>query len=57
MQKDCNPSFVKLSNGDIRNGYTLKLLNEQRRFSVAPEGIEGACVFVQCEDPARSLTL
>ena len=54
VQKDRNPLFVKLSNGDIRNGYTLKLLNklnEPRRFSVAPEGIAGAYLFVQGEGP------
>jgi len=34
---DRNPFFVRLSNGDIRNGYTLKILNklhEPRRFSL-----------------------
>lgn len=28
---DRNPLFVRLSNGDVRNGYTLKLLNKQYR--------------------------
>src|SRR5690606_26052259 len=27
---DRNPLFVTLSNGDIRNGYTVKLLNQTR---------------------------
>ena len=28
IQRDRNPLFVQLSNGDIRNGYTLKILNK-----------------------------
>lgn len=28
---DRNPLFVRLSNGDVRNGYTLKILNKQYR--------------------------
>ncbi len=28
VQRDRNPVFVTLSNGDIRNGYTLKVLNK-----------------------------
>ena len=42
---DRNPFFVRLSNGDIRNGYTMKILNkmhEPRKFEVAIEGIEAA---------------
>jgi polyferredoxin len=42
---DRNPFFVRLSNGDIRNGYTVKILNklhEPRTFNVTLEGIEGA---------------
>ncbi|MEM7173336.1 MAG: cytochrome c oxidase accessory protein CcoG [Pseudomonadota bacterium] len=40
---DRNPLFVTLSDGDIRNGYTLKLLNKQhheRRFVITVEGIQ-----------------
>lgn len=43
--EDRNPLFVKLSDGGIRNGYTLKILNKthvEQRFSVRVEGIAGA---------------
>ncbi|MGE0585392.1 MAG: cytochrome c oxidase accessory protein CcoG [Flavobacteriaceae bacterium] len=42
---DRNPVFVTLSDGSIRNGYTMRLLNksnQKRSFSVAVTGIEGA---------------
>ena len=31
LQRDRSPLFVTLSDGDIRNGYTLKILNMERR--------------------------
>ncbi|MBT7147542.1 MAG: cytochrome c oxidase accessory protein CcoG [Rhodospirillales bacterium] len=40
---DRNPLFTALSNGDIRNGFTFKILNksrEQRTFSITAEGID-----------------
>ncbi len=40
-----SPLFVEMSNGDIRNGYTYKVLNmvrRERRVSVTVSGIEGA---------------
>ena len=40
---DRNPLFVKLSNGDIRNGYEIKILNkthEHRHYKLSVEGIE-----------------
>ena len=40
--RDRNPLFVKLSDGSIRNGYTVKILNkahEERRFTLAVEGL------------------
>jgi cytochrome c oxidase accessory protein FixG len=40
--EDRNPLFVKLSNGGIRNGYTLKILNKthvEQRFLVRIEGL------------------
>lgn len=43
--RDRSPVFVKLSNGDIRNGYTLKILNKTnypQTFTMAVEGIDGA---------------
>lgn len=41
---DRNPLFVKLSNGAIRNGYTVKILNKQYRsrdFEITLEGAGG----------------
>jgi cytochrome c oxidase accessory protein FixG len=46
---DRNPFYVRLSNGDIRNGYTLKILNklhEPRTFDIDVEGLKGAKVSV-----------
>ena len=43
--KDRSPPFVQLSNGDIRNGYTLKLVNkaaEPRMMTVDLIGLDGA---------------
>jgi len=42
---DRNPIFVKLSDGSIRNGYTVKILNmipQPRTFILSVKGIEGA---------------
>ncbi len=41
--RDRNPLFVQLSSGDIRNGYTVKILNKThdiRKFSLGIEGLE-----------------
>ncbi|MBL4612184.1 MAG: cytochrome c oxidase accessory protein CcoG [Emcibacter sp.] len=41
--RDRNPLFVQLSSGDIRNGYTIKLLNKThdiRKFSLNVSGLE-----------------
>jgi polyferredoxin len=41
---DRNPLFVQLANGDIRNGFTLKVLNklhEPRTFAVSLDGLPG----------------
>ena len=49
VQHDRNPLFVKLSDGAIRNGYTIKLLNmlpEQRTISVSIDGLPGAYLTV-----------
>jgi len=43
--RDRNPLFVKLSDGGVRNGYTIKILNkrhESREFRVGTEGLPGA---------------
>ena len=42
---DRNPQFVTLSDGSIRNGYTVKLLNmipEPRTIEVSLQGLPGA---------------
>lgn len=42
---DRSPLFVRLSDGAIRNGYTLKILNKQRKtrsFSLTLKGLSGA---------------
>jgi len=46
---DRSPLFVTLSNGDIRNGYTVKVLNmsrSARTFALEVEGVPGAAVAV-----------
>lgn len=43
--RDRNPIFVELSDGGVRNGYTIKILNkrhEQRRFRIHVAGLESA---------------
>lgn len=47
---DRNPMFVKLSDGSVRNGYDIKILNkthEHRTFSLRVEGLADARVEVQ----------
>ena len=42
---DRNPLFVKLSDGSIRNSYTIRILNklyENRTYSLGVEGLPGA---------------
>ena len=49
VQRDRSPNFVRLSNGDIRNSYTLKILNKDRRetaFHVALDGLPSATLSV-----------
>jgi cytochrome c oxidase accessory protein FixG len=44
---DRNPVFVRLSDGGVRNGYTVRILNkrlEARRFALSVNGIPGAVV-------------
>ena len=44
---DRNPVFVRLSDGGVRNGYTMRILNkrlEARRFALSVGGIPGAVV-------------
>jgi polyferredoxin len=47
VQRDRSPNFVRLSNGDIRNAYTVKILNKRRQeqqFELALDGLPGASV-------------
>lgn len=49
VQHDRNPQFVLLSDGSIRNGYTVKLLNkvaEPRAVTLSLEGLEGATMHI-----------
>jgi polyferredoxin len=44
---DRNPLYVRLSDGGVRNGYTVKLLNKlytPRAFRISVEGLPGAKV-------------
>jgi cytochrome c oxidase accessory protein FixG len=59
---DRNPLFVTLSDGSIRNGYTIKVLNmsrEERRFSLEARALESAALQVvgQEGDAYESLEL
>lgn len=55
--RDRAPLFVRLSDGDIRNGYTLKILNKRREkvdFTLSANGLpEGAVLTVQDVGQAR----
>ncbi|KAB2869589.1 MAG: cytochrome c oxidase accessory protein CcoG [Bauldia sp.] len=61
---DRNPQFVVLSDGSIRNGYTVKLLNkiaQPREVTVAIDGLPGAAMSVvgidRPEDTAFDIAL
>ena len=59
---DRNPVFVALSDGGIRNGYTVKILNmepRERTFQLAVDGIAGATLAVAgaTDSPARTLNI
>lgn len=47
---DRNPLFVQLSGGEIRNGYTLKILNkthDHKNFAISVQGVENATIDVK----------
>ncbi len=49
VQRERSPLFVPLSDGSIRNGFTVKILNQTRdphSYALAIEGVEGALVTV-----------
>ncbi len=60
--RDRAPLFVAMSNGDVQNAYTLKILNmtrADRDYRVTFEGIEGAGLSIAggAEEPADHLVL
>ncbi|MGF1561081.1 MAG: cytochrome c oxidase accessory protein CcoG [Geminicoccaceae bacterium] len=60
VQRDRNPLFIQLSDGSIRNGYTVKILNkknEERQFLLAMTGLEGVEMFEQGGNPQPALAL
>ena len=59
VQHDRNPVYVTMSDGSIRNGYTVKLLNmrtEPRTFTLSLDGLPGATMTITGidEPPART---
>ncbi len=49
IQRDRNPLFVRLSDGSIRNGYTVHVLNKtygETRFSLVVQGLPGATLSI-----------
>ena len=49
VQRDRSPNFVRLSNGDIRNSYTVKISNKSQQpqsFQLAVTGLPGAAIAV-----------
>jgi cytochrome c oxidase accessory protein FixG len=56
VQQDRSPPFVRLSDGGVRNGYTVKILNklhEPRDFMLTARGLDGArLTIVGLEDEA-----
>ncbi len=45
VSQDRNPLYVQLSDGEIRNGYTIKVINKEQRprdFTVSMTGLAGA---------------
>lgn len=59
IQQDRNPMFVKLSDGSLRNGFTVKLLNKEhhvRGFQLGIAGLEGAkMTVVGFDDPTATI--
>ena len=58
--RDRNPLFVTLTDGSIRNGYTLKLLNKQhqvRPLELSADGLPGLALTVVGQDDAETTRL
>lgn len=57
---DRNPQFVVLSDGSIRNGYTVKVLNMvpvKREMELSLDGLEGATMVMEPGDQAEGRVL
>ena len=57
---DRNPLFVKLADGSIRNGYTVKVMNrvrEPKTYALTLDGLEGATLSVFGEDQSNNQTV
>jgi len=57
VQHDRNPLFVRLTDGSVRNGYTVKILNKQHaaaRFAIAFEGLPAHQVSIVGREPGDS---
>jgi polyferredoxin len=62
VAQERNPVYVQLSDGDIRNSYTVKLLNKEarpREFDLTVSGLDNArlSVPVSGEAPAKRIRL
>jgi cytochrome c oxidase accessory protein FixG len=56
-QQDRNPLWVRLSDGQVRNGFTVKLRNMEarpRNMRVAFDGLAGARIWTDRDDPAHA---
>ncbi len=57
---DRNPVFVQLSSGEIRNGYTIKILNkthDHKTYTLSVSGLEGARVDINSAGDITSDTI
>lgn len=60
VSQDRNPMFVQLADGDLRNGYTVKLLNMEprpRRFELSLDGLPGAAMWEAIDEAERGRKL
>jgi cytochrome c oxidase accessory protein FixG len=62
VQSDRNPQYVQLSDGSIRNGYTIKILNMEQRprsFVLTFDGLPGATMTMAGVDgePGQAFTV
>jgi cytochrome c oxidase accessory protein FixG len=58
VQHDRNPPFVRLSEGGIRNGYTVKILNklhEPRTFALTLRDLPGAALSMVGAEPGSAM--